>query len=95
MSGKSTLLRTVGANVALAQAGAPVCAERMKLSPLAIGATLRVQDSLHGGASRFYAEIQRLRDIMDLTEGSLPVLLLLDEILYGTNSHDRTIVQKQ
>jgi len=91
MSGKSTLLRTVGANVALAQAGAPVCAKRMKLSPLAIGATLRVQDSLHGGASRFYAEIQRLRDIMDLTEGSLPVLLLLDEILYGTNSHDRTI----
>jgi len=91
MSGKSTLLRTVGCNVALAQAGAPVCATRMKLSLLAIGATLRVQDSLHGGASRFYAEIRRLRDIMELTEGPLPVLLLLDEILYGTNSHDRTI----
>jgi hypothetical protein len=91
MSGKSTLLRTVGANVALAQAGAPVCASRMKLSLLAIGATLRVQDSLHGGSSRFYAEIRRLRDIMELTEGPLPVLLLLDEILYGTNSHDRTI----
>jgi hypothetical protein len=91
MSGKSTLLRTVGANVALALAGAPVCATRMKLSLLAIGATLRVQDSLHGGASRFYAEIRRLRDIMELTEGALPVLLLLDEILYGTNSHDRTI----
>jgi len=91
MSGKSTLLRTVGSNVALALAGAPVCAQRMRLSPLAIGATLRVQDSLHGGTSRFYAEIQRLRDIMELTEKPLPVLLLLDEILYGTNSHDRTI----
>jgi hypothetical protein len=91
MSGKSTLLRTVGTNVALALAGAPVSAERMKLSPLAIGATLRVQDSLLGGTSRFYAEIQRLRDIMELTERPLPVLLLLDEILYGTNSHDRTI----
>ena len=91
MSGKSTLLRTVGTNVALAQAGAPVRASRMTLSLLAIGATLRVQDSLLGGTSRFYAEIQRLRDIMELTEGPLPVLLLLDEILYGTNSHDRTI----
>jgi len=91
MSGKSTLLRTVGTNVALALAGAPVRAQRMKLSPLAIGATLRVQDSLLGGTSRFYAEIQRLRDIMELTEKPLPVLLLLDEILYGTNSHDRTI----
>jgi hypothetical protein len=91
MSGKSTLLRTVGTNVALALAGAPVSAQRMKLSPLAIGATLRVQDSLLGGTSRFYAEIQRLRDIMELTEKPLPVLLLLDEILYGTNSHDRTI----
>jgi DNA mismatch repair ATPase MutS len=91
MSGKSTLLRTVGTNVALALAGAPVRAARMRLSPLAIGATLRVQDSLLGGTSRFYAEIQRLRDIMELTERPLPVLLLLDEILYGTNSHDRTI----
>jgi hypothetical protein len=91
MSGKSTLLRTVGTNVVLALAGAPVCAGRMKLSPLAIGATLRVQDSLLGGTSRFYAEIQRLRDIMELAEKPLPTLLLLDEILYGTNSHDRTI----
>jgi DNA mismatch repair ATPase MutS len=80
MSGKSTLLRTVGTNVALAQAGAPVNATRMRLSRLAIGATLRVQDSVHGGTSRFYAEIQRLRDIMELTDGPLPVLLLLDEI---------------
>jgi len=91
MSGKSTLLRTVGMNVVLALAGAPVRAARMKVCVLNIGATLRVQDSLLAGVSRFYAEIQRLRDTMDLTAGSLPVLFLLDEILHGTNSHDRAI----
>ena len=91
MSGKSTLLRTVGTNVALALAGAPVRARRLRLSPLNIGATLRIQDSLQTGTSRFYAEIQRLRQIVDRTAGSLPVLFLLDEILHGTNSHDRAI----
>jgi hypothetical protein len=91
MSGKSTLLRTVGINAVLAQAGGPVRAKRMKLCVLAIGATLRVQDSLQAGVSRFYAEIQRLHDIMELTAGPLPVLFLLDEILHGTNSHDRAI----
>ena len=91
MSGKSTLLRTVGINVALAQAGGPVRAKRMRLSILAIGATLRVQDSLQAGVSRFYAEIQRLHDTMELTSGKMPVLFLLDEILHGTNSHDRAI----
>jgi hypothetical protein len=91
MSGKSTLLRTVGINAVLAQAGGPVRATRMKLCVVAIGATLRVQDSLLAGVSRFYAEIQRLHDIMELTSGPLPVLFLLDEILHGTNSHDRVI----
>jgi MutS domain V len=91
MSGKSTLLRTVGINVVLAQAGGPVRAKRLKVCLLAIGATLRIQDSLQGGVSRFYAEIQRLHDTMELTAGSLPVLFLLDEILHGTNSHDRVI----
>jgi hypothetical protein len=91
MSGKSTLLRTVGINAVLAMAGGPVRAKRMKLSVLAIGATLRVQDSLQAGVSRFYAEIQRLHDTMELTSGSLPALFLLDEILHGTNSHDRAI----
>jgi hypothetical protein len=90
MSGKSTLLRTVGVNVVLALAGAPVRAKRLRLSILAIGATMRVQDSLQAGTSRFYAEIQRLRAIMDLTK-SMPVLFLLDEILHGTNSHDRAV----
>jgi DNA mismatch repair ATPase MutS len=91
MSGKSTLLRTVGINVVLALAGAPVRASRLRVSPMALGATLRVQDSLQGGTSRFYAEIQRLHEIVMLTRGSLPVLFLLDEILHGTNSHDRAV----
>jgi hypothetical protein len=93
MSGKSTLLRTVGVNAVLALAGGPVRAKRLQLVPLAIGATLRVQDSLLGGTSRFYAEIRRLKQIVDLTQ--LPpgqhVLFLLDEIMHGTNSHDRLI----
>jgi len=152
MSGKSTLLRTVGLNTVLAQAGAPVCAARLRLTPLRIGATLRIQDSLQAGRSRFFAEITRISDIVAMTsvppgdlrpqpsvagdlrpqpsaagdlrphaslaedlrphattsvdlrphEGSLPatsvppdglrsssVLFLLDELLAGTNSHDR------
>ena len=91
MSGKSTLLRTIGTNTVLALAGAPVRAESLRLSPLMPGATLRIQDSLQAGSSRFYAEITRLSQIMDLTQASVPVLFLLDEILHGTNSHDREI----
>ncbi len=88
MSGKSTLLRSVGVSVVMALAGAPVRARRLTLSPMLLGATLRVNDSLQGGASRFYAEILRLRRIVDLA-GEGPLLFLLDEILHGTNSHDR------
>ena len=91
MSGKSTLLRTVGVNIVLALAGAPVRARRMVLSPVALGATLRIQDSLQTGKSRFFAEITRLKQIVDLANGSIPVLFLLDELLAGTNSHDRRL----
>jgi DNA mismatch repair ATPase MutS len=91
MSGKSTLLRTLGVNVVLAQAGAPVRARRLRLSPLAVGASISVTDSLQGGISRFYAEILRLRQILDLAAGALPALFLVDEFLHGTNSHDRRI----
>jgi hypothetical protein len=91
MSGKSTLLRSVGTNTVLALAGAPVRAHRLRLTPLQVGASIRIQDSLQAGASRFYAEIMRLHQIVDLTKGSLPVVFLLDEILHGTNSHDRLI----
>jgi DNA mismatch repair ATPase MutS len=91
MSGKSTMLRTLGTNVVLAQAGAPVRARRLRLSPLAVGASIRVNDSLQGGISRFYAEILRLRQILDLASGTTPALFLIDEFLHGTNSHDRRI----
>jgi hypothetical protein len=91
MSGKSTYLRVVGINVVLAQLGAPVCAKSLRLTPFRIGATLRVQDSIQGGISRFYAELRRLKAVSDAIEGEEPVLFLLDEILHGTNSHDRQI----
>jgi hypothetical protein len=91
MSGKSTLLRTVGINAVLAFAGAPVRARRLRLSPLIIGATLRIQDSLQEGRSRFYAEITRVRQIVGLSNGPVPLLFLFDELFHGTNSHDRTM----
>ena len=91
MSGKSTWLRTLGINVVLAQAGAPVRARKLRLTPLAVGASIRLSDSLQGGVSRFYAEILRIRQILDSTAGALPVLFLIDEFLAGTNSHDRRI----
>ena len=91
MSGKSTLLRAVGLNSALAWAGAPVCCARLRVSPLRIGASIRVNDSLTDNKSRFYAEISRLRDIVDLARAEEPTLFLLDELLSGTNSHDRRI----
>jgi len=91
MSGKSTLLRTVGINTVLALAGAPVRAQSLRLSPLVVGATLRIQDSLQEGRSRFYAEITRIREIADISRGPIPLLFLLDELFHGTNSHDRLI----
>jgi hypothetical protein len=91
MSGKSTLLRTVGINTVLALAGAPVCAAQMRVSRLAVASAMRTADSLQEGVSGFYAEIQRLRMICDMAAGSPPVLFLLDEILHGTNSHDRRV----
>jgi DNA mismatch repair ATPase MutS len=82
-------------NAVLAQAGAPVRARRLRISPLAVGASIRVTDSLQGGVSRFYAEILRLRQILDETARpgpkGAPVLFLIDEFLHGTNSHDRRI----
>ena len=91
MSGKSTLLRTVGVNAVLAMAGAPVRAGRLRLTPLVVGASIRTMDSLNSGTSRFYAEITRIRALVELTKGPLPLLFLLNELLQGTNSHDRRI----
>jgi hypothetical protein len=90
MSGKSTLLRAIGINTVLAMAGAPVRARRLRLSPLHVGASIRVSDSLQEGSSRFYAEISRLRQIVDLSS-AISLLFLVDEFLQGTNSRDRRI----
>jgi hypothetical protein len=89
MSGKSTLLRTIGINAVLAFAGGPVRAGALRITPMALGATLRIQDSLQEGRSRFYAEITRIRELSDLANGEVPLLFLLDELFHGTNSHDR------
>ncbi|MEO8483943.1 MAG: DNA mismatch repair protein MutS [Acidobacteriota bacterium] len=92
MSGKSTWLRALGTTVVLSWMGAPVRAATCRMSPMAIGASIRVQDSLTDGRSRFFAEITRLKAIVDLvraTDGA--ALFLLDEILSGTNSHDRRV----
>ena len=91
MSGKSTLLRAVGLSAVLAWAGAPVSASRLRISPLQVGASLRVNDSLQDNRSRFFAEITRLRRIVELSKVQPAVLFLLDELLSGTNSHDRKI----
>ena len=91
MSGKSTLLRTVGINTVLAMAGAPVRAQRLRLSPLQVGANIRINDSLHKGSSRFYAEITRLRQLNESASREPTLLFLLDEVLQGTNSRDRFI----
>jgi hypothetical protein len=91
MSGKSTLLRTVGINAVISLAGGTVRAKRLHCSELSIGVSIRIQDSIQTGYSKFYAEISRIRQIMDLANGAKPLLFLLDEILHGTNSSDRLI----
>jgi len=90
MSGKSTLLRSLGVNVILAQAGGPVCATALQMSPLRVGASIRVQDSLEEATSLFMAELKRLKQVIDeAAAGGATYLYLLDEILHGTNSHER------
>jgi hypothetical protein len=91
MSGKSTYLRTIGVNLALALAGAPVRAQKFRLTHLRIGASIRTLDSIQEGTSRFYAEITRLGQIAKLAGEGTSLVFLLDEILGGTNSHDRRI----
>jgi len=91
MSGKSTLLRTVGINTVLAMAGAPIRGKALRLTPLALGTRLRSLDSLQEGRSTFYTELLRIRQVFDLVTGDRPILFLLDELLDGTNSHDRRI----
>ena len=89
MAGKSTFLRTIGLHLAMAQWGAPVPAAALRLPPLSVYTSMRTQDDLHRGASAFYAELQRLRVVVDATRARERVFFLLDEILKGTNSQDR------
>lgn len=91
MSGKSTLLRSVGTSIVLALAGAPVRASRLRLSRMQLGTAIRVQDSLQAGASLFYAAVSRIKFVVTLSEQPAPLLFLFDEILQGTNSHDRRV----
>jgi DNA mismatch repair ATPase MutS len=90
MAGKSTLLRSIGLNVVLALAGAPVRAESLSLAPFRICASISIADSLLEGKSRFMAEVERIRDTIAAASAG-PVLFLIDEIFSGTNSHDRRI----
>lgn len=89
MSGKSTLMRTVGINLVLAYAGAPVCAAELHCSKMQIYTSMRVQDSLEEGISSFYAELKRIKIIIEAAHLKAPLLFLLDEIFRGTNSRDR------
>jgi hypothetical protein len=96
MSGKSTLLRAIGLNLSLAQAGGPVCAAELCAPPVALATSMRVQDSLAQGVSYFMAELRRLKLIVDQAEaahaaGGPLVCFLLDEILHGTNSAERLV----
>jgi DNA mismatch repair ATPase MutS len=89
MAGKSTFLRTVGVNLVLAAAGAPVMARQMHFSPVTIFTSMRIRDSLSSRESTFYAELKRLRRIIELHQQGQQALVLLDEILKGTNSRDK------
>jgi hypothetical protein len=96
MSGKSTLLRAMGINAVLAQAGAPVCAQALSLSRLEVLTSMRVKDSLERGVSYFYAEVQRLKAVLDAAQrASGQALFLLDEILLGTNTRERQLASRQ
>ncbi len=91
MSGKSTMLRAMGLAAVMAQAGAPVCAQSLRLGQFAVRTSIRISDSLERGVSHFYAEVEKLSAVMHATTDSRPVLFLLDEILHGTNSRERQV----
>jgi MutS domain V len=89
MGGKSTFLRSVGVNIVLAGMGAPVCASQLTLSPVKVMSSMRVSDNLEESTSTFYAELKKLKQIIEAVNNNENVYLLLDEILRGTNSNDR------
>jgi DNA mismatch repair ATPase MutS len=89
MAGKSTYLRSIGVNTVLAMAGAPVCATAFTLSPVQVISSMRIADNLEESTSTFYAELKKLKAIIDRVNARENVFILLDEILRGTNSLDR------
>jgi len=98
MAGKSTLLRTLGTNIVLAQAGGPVCARAFRMPPLALCTSMRVVDSLERGVSTFLAEVLRLKQVVDAAranDGTGMLCYLLDEILQGTNTAERQIAARR
>jgi hypothetical protein len=98
MSGKSTLLRAIGVNAVLALAGGPVCATRLRIPPLDVHTSMRVEDSLERGVSLFMAELQQLKRVVDAGDAAGDdrlVLYLLDEILHGTNTAERQVAVRE
>lgn len=91
MSGKTTFLRSIGINATLAYAGAPVCAKRFEISCLPIFTSMRIEDDISKGISTFYAELLRIKAMVEFSQQGLPMLVLIDEIFKGTNSADRII----
>jgi hypothetical protein len=89
MAGKSTFLRSIGVNMVLAQMGAPVCARTFTVSPVRLMTSMRIADNLAENTSTFYAELKKLKTIIEAVNRQENVFILLDEILRGTNSHDR------
>jgi hypothetical protein len=99
MSGKSTLLRSIGVNAVLAQAGGPVCAVDLRMPPVELATSILVEDSLEDGVSFFLAELHRIRSVVDAAdrahESGRIVLYLLDEVLRGTNSQERQVAVRR
>jgi hypothetical protein len=89
MAGKSTFLRSTGINIVLAMMGAPVCARSLTLSPMKVMSSMRISDNLEESTSTFYAELKKLKEVIEAVNKNEKVFLLLDEILRGTNSADR------
>jgi DNA mismatch repair ATPase MutS len=94
MAGKSTFLRTIGINLVLAMAGAPVCAEKMHFRITTLFTSMNITDSLSMNESYFYAEVKRLRQLVDKSATTDHFFVLLDEILTGTNTRDKEIASK-
>ncbi len=96
MSGKTTLMRAMGLNTVIALAGIPVCATSLKLSVVQVLTSMRVKDSLERGVSYFYAEVQRIKALLDVAKGNPgKTLFLLDELLMGTNTRERQIASRE